>query len=88
MRRDYGSRSQASFRGPHHWLAEQIERAAVELGLRSEYVREIVVGIISETAEYFSSNPIGFSELKAKVTSPKDTTTAALDVLANAKADE
>jgi pyrroline-5-carboxylate reductase len=65
-----------------------MSHVAIELGIDPATARELVLQTIIGTAQYLSREPIAFSELRARVTSPKGTTAAAIETLSNAGAED
>jgi pyrroline-5-carboxylate reductase len=62
-------------------LVECLEQAAVELGLDAALARQLALATVAGAGAYAASAGESPAELRRRVTSPKGTTQAALDVL-------
>ncbi len=62
-------------------LIECLEQAAVELGLDAALAKQLAIATVAGAGEYAAKAGEAPAELRRRVTSPKGTTQAALDVL-------
>ena len=62
-------------------MIECLEQAAVELGLDAALAKQLAVATVAGAGAYAASSGEAAAELRRRVTSPKGTTQAALDVL-------
>jgi pyrroline-5-carboxylate reductase len=62
-------------------LVECLERAALDLGLAPGLAKELALATVAGAAAYAEKADVSPAELRERVTSPKGTTQAALDVL-------
>jgi pyrroline-5-carboxylate reductase len=70
------------------WLGEQMELVAREEGISSAYAHALVLQTLKGAVAYLEHDGATFAELRARVTSPKGTTAAALGVLQARGVDE
>ena len=62
-------------------MIECLEQAAVELGLGAALAKQLALATVAGSGAYAASSGEAAAELRRRVTSPKGTTQAALDVL-------
>ena len=69
------------------WLAEQVEKVALEFGISPEDAHAIVLQTFRGALLYLEHSKLSFAELRERVTSPHGTTAAALSVLQDSGGD-
>jgi len=62
-------------------MIECLEQAAIELGLGAALAKQLALATVAGSGAYAANASEGAAELRRRVTSPKGTTQAALDVL-------
>jgi len=62
-------------------MIECLEQAAIELGLGAALAKQLALATVAGSGAYAANSSEGAAELRRRVTSPKGTTQAALDVL-------
>lgn len=62
-------------------LIECLEQAAIDLGLDAKLAKQLALATVAGAGEYAAASDESAAELRRRVTSPKGTTQAALDVL-------
>lgn len=70
------------------WLAEHVEKTAIEFGLSKEDAHAVVLQTFRGTMLYLEQSGLTFAELRAQVTSPQGTTAAAMSILKERAADK